>query len=174
MQSYDCIEDPIDSFIRPITTLLMDSLSTGGLIYSFPGSADQSFHGDGPHLYNTQLPPHAINIFIPLTDITPELGPTEFIPKSHLLSHVSGINKMLESSLNLPKGEVVSPLITCGDLLLYDYRTIHRGVRNITPATCRCGVFIKIRSVTHYFLTLSLTKVHVLHVVDETMVSRNH
>ena len=161
-----------NSLIYLVIHSLIHSLSIGGLIYSFPGSADQSFHGDGPHLYDTQLPPHAINIFIPLTDISPELGPTEFIPKSHLLSHVSGINKMLESSLNIPKGEVVSPLINCGDLLLYDYRTIHRGVQNKTPATCRYGIFIIICS--SLILTLSLTKVYVLYAVDETMVSRNY
>ena len=103
-----------------------------------------------------QLPPHALNIFIPLTDISPELGPTEFLPKSHLLSHVSGINERLENSLNIPKGEVVSPLLSCGDILLYDYRTIHRGVRNTTLKSCRYSLTHLLTYSLTYLLTYSL------------------
>ena len=84
-----------------------------GLIYSFPNSSDQPWHMDGTTLFPelTQnlgkrnktdeenfgkvispssfqcfdLPPYALNIFIPLArDITEEIGPTEFFPQSHL------------------------------------------------------------------------------------------
>ena len=58
-----------------------------GLVVSFPGSSTQPWHADGPHLFGScshQTPCHALNVFIPLTDISDTMGPTEFIPKSHL------------------------------------------------------------------------------------------
>lgn len=72
-----------------------------GLIYSFPNSSDQPWHVDGSTLFPelagmksdceldfdcmVDLPPYALNIFIPLgNDITEDIGATEFFPGSHL------------------------------------------------------------------------------------------
>jgi ectoine hydroxylase-related dioxygenase (phytanoyl-CoA dioxygenase family) len=61
------------------------------------GSLNQPFHGDGPHLFGAslQLPTHALNVFIPLDDITDAMGPTEFFPASHLLQNAAELDKTL-------------------------------------------------------------------------------
>jgi ectoine hydroxylase-related dioxygenase (phytanoyl-CoA dioxygenase family) len=101
-----------------------------GLIISFPGSTDQPWHGDGPHLFGArQLPPHGINVFIPLHDITKEHGPTEFLPGSHRVSHALGTNEAIMARSNI---ESVGPLLEVGSSLLYDYRVLHRGTHNCT------------------------------------------
>ena len=99
-----------------------------GLIVSYPGSTDQPWHGDGPHLFGEQtgtLPAHAINVFIPLHDITEELGPTELIAGSH---------KLLENGrVTVPpntRERTIAPLLRKGSVLLYDFRVIHRGTSN--------------------------------------------
>ncbi len=130
-----------------------------GLIYSYPGSVDQPFHGDGPHLFgnNFQAPMHAVNVFIPLSDISKDLGPTEFVLGSHILENAKTVQTTLQKNGTVPKntGEVfleeidyaedvdpnmnklISPLLKFGSVLLYDYRTIHRGVTNSSLSECR-------------------------------------
>ena len=50
------------------------------------------WHSDGPHLNKDferrHLPPHAVNVFVPLVDVTLSHGPTEFVPGSHCDWHV--------------------------------------------------------------------------------------
>ena len=138
-------------------------LSYVGLVLSFPGSSNQPFHEDGTPLFfredagdtsyahsNVQCPPHAINVFIPLQDVTEAVGPTEFIPSSHILENRSLLNERLRlgseagsaSSVVLsPQHDInssappaadlfyrkrmegaVGPLLSEGSALLYDYR----------------------------------------------------
>ena len=44
-------------------------------------------HADGPHMPGGDpsfvAPLHAVNVFVPLVDLTPANGPTEFTPGSH-------------------------------------------------------------------------------------------
>lgn len=98
-------------------------------------------HGDGPHLWSSkQIPIHAVNIFIPLVDITEELGPTEFIPGSHKLSNAANIDKSLTNSdKNIGS---ISPLLRCGSVTLYDYRLVHRGTGNTHKSTSRHMFYI--------------------------------
>ena len=43
----------------------------------------------GDHLVEgSHQPPHCLNVFIPLVDLTPENGPTEFTPGSHILGRM--------------------------------------------------------------------------------------
>jgi ectoine hydroxylase-related dioxygenase (phytanoyl-CoA dioxygenase family) len=49
-----------------------------GVIVSLPGSANQMKHSDGDHLHDEKhLPPHCLNVFLPLVDFTAQNGPTE-------------------------------------------------------------------------------------------------
>ena len=61
-------------------------------------------------------PVHAINVFVPLVDLTMDKGPTEFIPGSHV-----------DFDIDNP-----SRITTCkaGSAVLFDYRTKHRGLGN--------------------------------------------
>lgn len=145
-------------------------LSYVGLVLSFPGSADQPFHEDGEPLFqktgdatrselpesfcesNVQCPPHAINVFIPLNDVTNDLGPTEFLVSSHLVEKRPDIEHILEkgapsSIIENPEGSsyyrcrlrnAVGPLLKAGSALLYDYRVIHRGTGNLSGDLDSC------------------------------------
>lgn len=57
-----------------------------GLVVNEAGSELQSWHRDGECLYPNcpHLPAHALTVFVPLVDMTAELGPTEFYPGSHV------------------------------------------------------------------------------------------
>jgi len=57
-----------------------------GVIMNLGGSDDQAFHRDSAHLFDEELPPHALVIFIPLVPMTEENGPTHFKPGSHKYS----------------------------------------------------------------------------------------
>ena len=51
------------------------------IVVAEPGACEQSWHADGGHLsVATHLPCHCLNVFLPLIDITEELGPTELRP----------------------------------------------------------------------------------------------
>jgi ectoine hydroxylase-related dioxygenase (phytanoyl-CoA dioxygenase family) len=110
-----------------------------GLILSMPGSIDQPYHGDGIHLFGNELqcPIHAVNVFIPLCDISRELGPTEFIPGSHLLSNAAILNDAVSRAEGFSRLSSVAPLLSEGSVMLYDFRTIHRGTGNTHQSQCR-------------------------------------
>lgn len=97
-----------------------------GVMLSMPGSKTQFWHQDGPHLNRNRLvhlPPHAINIFVPLVDLTARNGPTEFIPTTHY-------NSMWDT-------ETIEPMSlypSAGEVIAFDYRIKHRGLGNCSPA----------------------------------------
>ena len=143
----DKIQDTNDNRFFP-------SLVYAGLILSLPGSDDQPWHQDGTPLFPeqhglaAQLPPYAINVFLPLTDqdAAVEAGPTEFVPGSHRLAEqqVMGLIEKAETGTvkdgdddandSSGSGVVVSPVLRQGDALIYDYRVCHRGTSNLTAA----------------------------------------
>jgi len=120
-----------------------------GLIFSSPGSNDQPFHQDGVPLFpelpggrsseiQANIPPYAVNVFIPLEDSDGDVwkGPTEFIPGSHKWPEPDRqLERVLEGKCSQTK--IVSPILKCGDALLYDYRVCHRGTSNLSG---RCSV----------------------------------
>ena len=140
-----------------IESILGDSakLVYAGLILSFPGSLDQPWHQDGHLLFPEQLegdqkiqelPPYALNVFVPVTSINLALGPTEFWVGSHKESKMKSVQKVLSSALSgtqelqhlpnlqhphVPTG-MVAPVLSKGDVLIYDYRTCHRGTQNLS------------------------------------------
>mmetsp|Transcript_32482 Transcript_32482/g.107404 ORF Transcript_32482/g.107404 Transcript_32482/m.107404 type:complete len:270 (-) Transcript_32482:504-1313(-) len=54
---------------------------------------------DTPHLFacREHLPPHSLSVFVPLCDLRPANGPTEF----HLASHIKAADALAESLLRL-------------------------------------------------------------------------
>jgi ectoine hydroxylase-related dioxygenase (phytanoyl-CoA dioxygenase family) len=114
-----------------------------GLILSFPSSSDQPWHQDGLMLFSQNelpeeihLPVYALNVFIPLADVTEDMGPTEFSIGSHKTTEgekaMEYILKQQESN-----AKVIGPTLKCGDALIYDYRTCHRGTQNLSADTTR-------------------------------------
>jgi len=87
----------------------------------------QPWHADAPQLFHVPLPPHALNVFVPLADVDLDAGPTEFRPGSHLAGSES------EDSVALCS--------RAGDVIVYDYRVWHRGLANCSDAPRRVMYF---------------------------------
>eukprot|EP00949_MAST-11_sp_MAST-11-sp1_P002070 g2070.t1 len=100
-------------------------LNFAGIVASFPGAEDQSWHRDGPHLFPEfpHLPPYAVVVFVPLGDISAASGPPEFICKTHGMSDDEVFQRHLPCT-SLPS-------LAQGSAIVFDYRTVHRGVRNV-------------------------------------------
>ena len=91
-----------------------------GVFLSMPGAEHQNYHQDGPHLNSKiQLPCHAVNVFIPLVDLTARNGPTEFSLGSHILGFEG-----------YDKANVYLPQVQAGTPIIFDYRLGHRGLAN--------------------------------------------
>ncbi|KAH8063462.1 phytanoyl-CoA dioxygenase [Aureococcus anophagefferens] len=60
-------------------------LYSGVMVARAGAAEDQKWHKDGDHLFaeGGDQPPHALTVFIPLQDLTPSNGPTEFRLGSH-------------------------------------------------------------------------------------------
>jgi hypothetical protein len=86
-------------------------VAAAGFLINKPGSNSQSWHKDGPD-------EGFIDCFVPLIDLNSELGPTSFLLGDE--DHV----------------ELV-PMLNKGSILLFDYRTMHRGQANTSEATTR-------------------------------------
>ena len=97
------------------------ALTHFGCMLSFPGSATQPWHSDGPHVLSHGderfvAPLHALNVFVPLVDLTPSNGPTDYVPTSHMDYDAKTGSK--------------TPSFKAGSALLFDYRLKHRGLGN--------------------------------------------
>ena len=84
------------------------------LLFSLPNSGDQIFHQD-----NSQP---GLTVLVPLVDMHLGNGPTQLLPRSHL--DVSLADRLKDSSPALPA------CVPAGTALIYDSRTIHRGLAN--------------------------------------------
>lgn len=104
------------------------------MVISAPGSHSQKFHVDTTHLHNdTHWPAHVMNVFIPLVNITdPDFGPTELIPQSHFETRLlyNPERRHLAKTSMYEMETPVAPLMNVGDVLLFDFRLLHRGLAN--------------------------------------------
>ena len=119
-----------------------------GAILSRPGAAAQRFHcdaGDETIKWARLCPRHRLyNCFIPLVDIPPDSDGTLFWPGSHLerfreegyLAAVrrsarreDGSQGHLEDDVDAMR-QMVAPGCPAGGVILFDYRTLHRGLPN--------------------------------------------
>lgn len=112
-------------------------LAYTGLVVSLPGAVDQTWHTDGEALYpDMQLPPHALTVFLPLDDLCgatgSALGSPEFLPASHLVER----RKELDTGTGTPPMSASFGL-KAGEAVIFDYRTVHRGVKNRSTETAR-------------------------------------
>lgn len=96
-----------------------------GAIISHPGSKPQYEHRDSTFLYGgipdeINLPPHSLNIIIPLMDVPFERGPTEYWRGSHRRPDSPAVK------MNPPQR---MPL-KAGTVFMLDGRLLHRGGAN--------------------------------------------
>lgn len=125
------IAKPVIQLIRLLSPSI-DFRYYWGAIPSLGGSGPTPMHRDVYPFFNTingndlthtdiGLPPYYFTVLIPLVQITPENGPTQFIKGSHTKLIVDEERELL-----------YSPLLAPGDIVLFDGRTLHRGSANQT------------------------------------------
>mmetsp|Transcript_25143 Transcript_25143/g.49067 ORF Transcript_25143/g.49067 Transcript_25143/m.49067 type:complete len:300 (-) Transcript_25143:166-1065(-) len=101
------------------------------LLMSEPGSATQLFHQDNKR--------KGITMIIPLVDVTLDMGPTHLLPGTHLLTQARHDgdatfgNKLAQIIRGLGtlcgQGGIRGEL-KAGTAIVYDSRTLHRGLKN--------------------------------------------
>ncbi len=96
-----------------------------GVVVSHPGAAAQEIHRDSDFLFGgldleIDLPPFAMTMLVPLVDVTPEMGPTEFWPGTH--------RQRAETSDEPP----LTAHLEAGSVILIDSRVLHRGGANVS------------------------------------------
>jgi len=116
--------------------------TSAGFLVNKPGSTSQQWHRDGPtNGY--------INAFVPLVDLEESLGPTTILPRTHAMpDHYVRTNDSKDGSgvvtLDGHTGDdtgnddgdgvvqllPITPMLKKGQILLFDYRTLHRGLGN--------------------------------------------
>lgn len=94
-------------------------MTTQGCVVAFPGADDQHFHADGPDAF--------FNAFVPLVDVADDMGPTQFALGTHDDPHAVSRAPTLEFD---DDAQLVAPLLSRGDCLLFDWRLLHRGRAN--------------------------------------------
>jgi len=106
-------------------------LSQLQLLVSAPESVDQFFHQDNAR--------KGLTILIPLEDVAMDMGPTQLLPGTHLLSEAyAGERRWDRSMLDATRQAVgrslqAGPLrasLKAGTAVVYDGRVLHRGLAN--------------------------------------------
>jgi len=92
------------------------------VITSLPGSRDQRWHQGWRYLFHPEerLPPYAAVVTLPLTHVTPEMGPSEMCPGKKRRFYYG----WRCDSYALRLGS------TAGTVAIFDYKTLHRGPGN--------------------------------------------
>jgi len=96
--------------------------TSAGFLVNQPGSTSQQWHRDGPD-------PGYINAFVPLVDLSESLGPTSVLPGTHVMPNIRTHDDANEKGSAQVPAPIV-PLLTKGQVLLFDYRTLHKGLGN--------------------------------------------
>lgn len=100
-------------------------VSSFTIVVSYPGAEMQHVHRDHSHLFageniGRDLPPHAINLAVPLVDLDADVGSTGLWPGSH----------RWETDAPCDDAQMVAPTLQRGDCMMIDYRTMHGGLPN--------------------------------------------
>jgi ectoine hydroxylase-related dioxygenase (phytanoyl-CoA dioxygenase family) len=125
------VAQPIIKIIRDLSPNV-DFKHYWGVVTSLGKSEPTNMHRDVYPILNTMkgmdldtidinLPPYYFTVLIPLVKLTQENGPTEFIKGSHLHPNAD------ENS-----NSTYAPLLQPGDFVVFDGRTMHRGLANQT------------------------------------------
>lgn len=135
-EAFEVLHKSIDEIVQSVVNELWESdahskqlnnedksyVAAAGFLMNKPGSQSQDWHRDGPD-------EGYIDCFVPLIDLNESVGPTAIHPGSH--TKTSTVQETADNS------EPTTPLLRKGNILLFDYRTIHRGLGNKSKATTR-------------------------------------
>eukprot|EP01045_Picozoa_sp_COSAG04_P020503 COSAG04_NODE_2104_length_4778_cov_3.530883_7_plen_268_part_01 len=113
--------------IRLLYACVMAAEGTGRDSASTSATTAQKWHADGGHIFeHAHQPPHCINVFVPLDDLTDANGPTEFVAGTHVLH-------AFDDKAAAPKRPSFAAKAKAGGAVLFDYRLKHRGGLNSSP-----------------------------------------
>ena len=94
------------------------------------GSDYQEVHRDTQLLFpetGQETMPYQLAVNFPLVDVTPENGPIEIAPGTHMISKAEGLRRLESGEIKL------EPIyMKKGDVMVRDVRGIHRGTPNYT------------------------------------------
>jgi ectoine hydroxylase-related dioxygenase (phytanoyl-CoA dioxygenase family) len=112
------------SALALVRELLGDDVVVGemGVVITHPGAGPQEAHRDSQFLFggvdiDAAMPPFAMNLLVPLIDVTAEAGTTEYWPGSHRILDEATATAAVPTRLALDAGSVT----------LHDMRVVHRG-----------------------------------------------
>eukprot|EP01138_Halocafeteria_seosinensis_P004427 gb/GECG01004528.1/.p1 GENE.gb/GECG01004528.1/~~gb/GECG01004528.1/.p1 ORF type:complete len:179 (+),score=27.83 gb/GECG01004528.1/:1-537(+) len=92
------------------------------------------------------LPPHGVVQFIPLRDVDFSMGPTQFVPGTHIHctsewekeeSLPSAFDNFIANFCPEASLRILDTDASAGTSLLFDFRTLHRGGKNAHPSARR-------------------------------------
>jgi len=124
--------DNPDVFANPflldfLKKLLGDDLiiNSFGSVIAYPGAKTQHTHRDHPMLFgsdelDSQVPPYAVTVLIPLIDLNSETGSTQLWEGSHRVGRLKELTG--QPTVSEPQA---------GSCLAFDYRIYHRGTPNL-------------------------------------------
>jgi hypothetical protein len=133
----------LDFVLRPLIHNLLGeaaNLLLVGAVVALPGAQEQAWHTDSAHLFpetGLMLPPHCLNVFVPLVDLHRESGPTELCLGSHVLTKSLKAPYEPDPDLRTRIGhreEPVLALAPAGAGVVFDYRLLHRALPNRSPS----------------------------------------
>lgn len=132
---------------RFLVRVLDQTIKLSGMtvVVSYPGAKHQHVHSDLHPLFDepglsASLPSYAINVAVPLVDVSVEVGPTAIWLGSHLWT---------ERRLPGPGDEAATVEFKRGDCILIDYRTLHAGLPN--RSTVRRPILYMVYARTWFF-----------------------
>lgn len=93
------------------------------VINSRPGSGNQRWHQGWRYLFHEaeRLPPYAVVVTVPLDDVTIDMGGTQFCPRKKMRFYHGW----------RCDDEYVQAATTKGTVVVFDYKTLHRGPGNL-------------------------------------------
>eukprot|EP00965_Chrysotila_dentata_P196403 6177548-Pleurochrysis_carterae.AAC.1 len=138
-EDWSCLQKAIDACARPVVLALAEARAanqaedseysvtevhpdSAGCVLASAGAPDQHFHPDG-------TAEGLINVFMPLVNVDTMNGSTELRFGSHqwIDGELGPMPRFAEHTV-----QTVAPDLQAGDVLLFDYRTMHRGRANNT------------------------------------------
>ena len=142
-----------------LETLLGPDYCIGSLetVVAMPGANKQHQHIDGPIRFDrsaggkkkrfkgefADLPPYAVTLCVPLCDVDESNGPTAVWPGSHRVSLRAKPPGIREIVREFPEAHMTGAF---GRAFLFDYRTFHCGMPNMTPEPRPVLMFVFTRS----------------------------
>jgi len=120
---------------RPLLSLSCKSLSKHDSHWKVPS------HQDWP---STRGSLNGVTVWIPLVGINKDIGPLEIAPKSHLLGFLEHHNDGLVPIISkLEDRKFISNSMNVGDILIFNYFTIHKSGLNINLDKIRWSVHFR-------------------------------